>query len=86
MNANYAFLLGLATGRLRGDMSEERILSDVWAQEPEIRKDTTEWVYAFTMLAYQPLDDAELTAYADFAETDAGQRVDQPGAFRGVRR
>lgn len=78
MNANYAFLLGLADGgAFGGDMSEERILSDVWAQEPQIRKETTEWVYAFTMLAYQPLDDADLAAYADFAETDAGQRINR---------
>lgn len=78
MNANYAFLLGLSEGgALGGDMSEDRILSDVWAQEPEIRTSTTEWVYGFTLLAYQPLDEADLRAYADFAETGPGQRINR---------
>lgn len=78
MNSNYAFLRGLAEGgAMGGDISEDRLLSDVWAQAPEIRSDTTEWAYAFAMLACQPLEDADMAAYADFAETDPGQRVNR---------
>jgi len=93
MNSNYAFFLGLAEGgAFGGDMSEERILSDVWAQEPEIRISTTEWVYAFTLLAYQPLDDADLAIYTDFAETGPGQRINRAlfeafdGEFEAISR
>jgi hypothetical protein len=76
LTANYAFYGGLVEGKAYGfDMSEEQILADVWGQEDAVREDTVNWVYSFTALAYQPLSDAELGAYVDFARTDAGQAV-----------
>ncbi len=74
MNSNYAFFTGLAdSGAAPQGMSEDEILADVWSQEPEIRQSTTEWVFSFLMLAYEPLDDADLDAYIAFSATDAGQ-------------
>jgi hypothetical protein len=74
LNANYAFLSGLLSGggNLPG-MSGDDLLAQVWAQEPDIRVTTTEWLYAFLMLSYQPLSDDELAALTDFTRTDAGR-------------
>jgi len=76
MNANYAFYIGLLDGGgLPGQLSEDEILADVWGQEPEIRQNTSEWVYSYLMLAYQPLSDDSLEAYIAFSQTDAGQDI-----------
>ena len=53
------------------------ILADVWGQEEEIRTDTREWVFAFSLMAYQPLSDAELRAYVDLSATQAGRALNQ---------
>ena len=74
MNSNFAFYLGLSDGGgLQVPMSEADLLRDVWSQEPQIRLDTTEWLYAFLLLAYQPLGDEDLAAYIAFSESEAGQ-------------
>ena len=75
LNANYAFMTGLESGLMSQTATEEEILSDVWQQEPDIRRNTTEWVYSFLNMAYQPLDDAELDAYIAFSDTEAGQAL-----------
>lgn len=74
MNANYAFYAGLQDGgAFDRSLTEDQILADVYDQEPEIRRNTGEWVYAFLMLAYQPLADDDLQAYIAFSETKPGQ-------------
>jgi hypothetical protein len=76
MNANYAFYLGLLDGGAFGkSLTEEQILTDVWSQETEIRKNTYEWVYSYLLLAYTPLSDEELNAYSAFSETKDGQAL-----------
>ena len=73
LNSSYAFYMGLIDGGVMPpDVTPETALQDVWAQEPDIRANTTEWVYAFLLLAYQPLSDDDLAAYQAFSETDAG--------------
>ena len=74
MNSNFAFYMGLSDGGgLQVPMSQEDLLRDVWSQEPQIRQDTTEWLYSFLLLAYQPLSDEDLAAYVAFSESAAGQ-------------
>ena len=74
MNANFAFYMGLQDGgAFEAELTEDQILSDVTAQEPEIRQNTTEWVYGFLMLAYGPLPDDDLQSYIDFSRSEAGQ-------------
>ncbi|SEN25723.1 hypothetical protein SAMN04488003_11220 [Loktanella fryxellensis] len=76
MNANYAFYMGLQDGGAFGnDLTEDQILSDVYAQEPEIRATTTDWVYGFLMLAYQPLSDEDLQSYIAFSDSAAGRAL-----------
>ena len=76
MNANYAFYLGLLDGgAFPQELTEEQILTDVWSQEAEIRKNTYEWVYSYGLLAYQPLSDEDFQTYIDFSSTDEGQAL-----------
>lgn len=87
LNSNYAFYRGLAAGgALPGEMTEEDMLADVWAQEPEIRDSTTEWVRSFLIMAYQPLPPEDLESYIAFSGTEAGQRLNQAlfAAFDGL--
>jgi hypothetical protein len=78
MNSNVAFYLGLLHGgALGGDLTEDQVLSNVWAQEPETRANTTEWVYSFLLMAYDPVSDADLQAYVAFSETDAGRALNR---------
>lgn len=76
MNANFGFYMGLQDGgAFKGDLTEQQILTDVNDQEPQIRQNTTEWVYGFLTMAYQPLSDDELQAYIDFSKSKPGQAL-----------
>jgi len=86
LNTNYAFYMGLMDGQaFGGALTEEQVLSDVWSQEAEIRTNTTEWLYAFLLMAYQPLSDEDLLAYTSFSETDAGRELNR-ALFEGFDR
>ncbi|PJI91775.1 uncharacterized protein DUF2059 [Yoonia maricola] len=74
LNSSYAFYTGLIDGGAMPEgVTADTALQDVWAQEPDVRNETTEWVYSFLLMAYQPLSDEELEAYVDFSKTQAGQ-------------
>lgn len=84
MNANYAFYIGLMDGgAFPQEMTEQQALSDVWAQEPEIRADTIKWVFSYLTLAYQPLGDDDLAVYTALSRTDEGRALNRAvfGAF-----
>ncbi len=72
LNSNLMFYRGLADGGAF-EMSEEDMLADVWSQEGDVRNDSEGWLGAFLILAYQPLDDAELEAYAEFYRSEQGK-------------
>lgn len=76
LNSNLAFYQGMVEGGAFGEeMTEEQMLSDTWAQEPEIRASTSDWIYPYLALAYGPLSDAELQQYIDFSLSPAGQAL-----------
>ena len=76
LNSNFAFYRGLDDGgAFEAEIPEELMLSEVWGQEAEIRADTTEWLYAYQILAYEDLSDAELQRYIDLSESAAGQAL-----------
>lgn len=84
LNSNYAYVSGLLDGgALGGDMTESDVLSDLWMQEPQIRADTSEWVMAFLLSAYEPVPDADIEALIAFSETEPGQVLNRAifGAF-----
>lgn len=76
MNANLAFYRGLSeSGAFPQEMTEDQMLADVWGQEPAVRSETTDWLFPFLSLAYQPLSTEDLDAYIAFSETPAGQKL-----------
>ncbi|MGR3481949.1 DUF2059 domain-containing protein [Salipiger marinus] len=76
MNASYQFYLGLVDGGAF-EMTEEEILSEVWAQEEDTRSDTREWLYAFLLLAYRPLSDAVLDEYVALSASPEGRAMNR---------
>lgn len=87
MNSTYAFYLGLMDGgAFPPEMTEDEMLADVWSQEPEIRDNTSEWVYGFLTKAYDPASDADLEVYIGFSQTEDGRLLNRVvfGAFSEV--
>lgn len=73
LNSNFAFYRGLSDGgAFDVEIPEELMLAEVWSQEPELRRDTIEWLYSFQLSAYAGLADADIEAYAAFSSTPAG--------------
>lgn len=78
LNSNFAFYAGLLDGgAFDGALSEDQILTDVWNQEADIRENTSEWMYSFLFMAYEPLDEADMQAYIAFSETEAGNQINR---------
>jgi|GEM_PF-150751 len=76
MNTNLAFYRGMAkAGGVESQVSEEQMLSDVWAQEDEVRDETENWLYPYLTLAYAPLSNADFDTYIAFSESVAGRRM-----------
>ncbi len=76
LNSNYAFYKGLMEGGAFEDvMTEDQILSDVWDQETDIRANTSQWVYSFLLLAYDPVTDADIESYIAFSQSEAGKQL-----------
>jgi Uncharacterized protein conserved in bacteria (DUF2059) len=76
LSGNLAFMTGITeTGAYGPAQPAEDMLADVWAQEEQIRSDTTSWLHAYLGLAYDPLTDTELSDYIAFMESPAGQRL-----------
>jgi len=76
LNANYMFYLGLVDGGAL-QMSEGDILAEVWSSEEETRVDTREWVYAFLLMAYRPLEDGVVEEYTDLSRTAPGRALNR---------
>lgn len=81
LGSSFAFLTAIEEAR-SGRRSEDAILGEVWNQEPAIRSDTEEWLYAYLLMAYAPLPREDLDAYIAFSETEAGQALNR-GLFAG---
>ncbi len=74
LGSSYQFYRGLSEGGgVR--MGEDDILTEVWAQEAELREDMESWLFGFLLLAYRPLSDADLSAYLEFSGSPAGQAL-----------
>jgi hypothetical protein len=87
LNSSYAFTLGLLDGGgLPEGVTEDDILGGIWAQEPQFRASTEEWIYAFLLMAYAPAAPEDVEAYIAFSETEAGRAANRAifAAFDGV--
>jgi hypothetical protein len=76
LNANYMFYLGLVDGGAL-QMSEADILTEVWSSEDETRSDTREWVYAFLLMAYRPLEEGVVDRYTELSRTEPGRALNR---------
>ncbi len=76
LNSNLAFYRGLGSGD-GFEMTEDQMLRDVWEQEPEIREDTTGWIFGYMTFAYEALSDDELRTYVEMTATDAGRDLNR---------
>jgi hypothetical protein len=76
LNGNFAFMQGMAdAGGPSAQLTEDEMLADVWAGERDVRAQTTEWLYSYFALAYQPLTDGQMADYAAFWRTPEGQSL-----------
>lgn len=74
LNADYEFYRGLIEGG-GAKMDDTMILARVWGREAEIRKETEAWIFAYLLMAYRPLADADLEAYMRFSATRPGRAL-----------
>jgi len=77
LNSNYAFFSAMseANSDVSTRLTDQDILSEVWAQEEIIRQDTSEWLFAYLSMAYKPLDAQVLQDYIDFSDTAPGRAL-----------
>jgi hypothetical protein len=76
LTGNLAFMTGMnETGSYGPALPPDALMSEVWAQEEQIRAETTSWLQAYLGLAYFPLTEAELSTYVAFWESPAGQHL-----------
>ncbi|SFG05051.1 hypothetical protein SAMN04488020_1015 [Palleronia marisminoris] len=74
LNSNYAFYRGLLDEEAPvGPLSEDQVIADVYASEPQVRADTEAWLDGYLTLAYAPVDDEALSRYLEISESRAGQ-------------
>ena len=75
LSGSLAFMRGLQeTGANGLALPINKLSTDVWGQEAQLRADTSAWLKAYFGLAYSPLTETELETYVTFLESPAGQR------------
>ncbi|MEM9580178.1 MAG: hypothetical protein AAF891_05780 [Pseudomonadota bacterium] len=74
LNSNILFYRGLVDGGAY-ELSDAEIVSDVWSQEEEMRKETRDWLFGFFLMAYDPLAGEDLERFIAFSATEAGQTL-----------
>lgn len=87
LNANLALMHGLVEGGTgKTQVTENDLLAHVSGQEDAARAAAEAWLYPYMALAYQPLSEADLTAYADFLTSPPGKKVNDAtfAAFDGL--
>jgi hypothetical protein len=53
------------------------MLAEIWAQEPEMREETRDWMQAYLTMAYQPLAQEVLEAYIALYRSPEGQQLNR---------
>lgn len=76
LNANLAFYRALVDGgAFPYEITEQDMLTDVWAQEAQVREEMLTWLGGYLYLAYGPLGDDELATYRAFATSPDGHAL-----------
>lgn len=77
LNSNFAFLQAYGAGDPENALTDSELLNELYGQEPDIRLNTTEWLYSYLNMAYQPLSDEDLQLYIDFSASTHGQAINE---------
>ncbi len=77
LNSNVAFLTAFAKAAPKdfAVLDDRAILADVMQEEPQIRLDTTEWLFGYLSMAYAPLSDAALSALVEMSDSPEGRAL-----------
>ncbi|WP_170769733.1 DUF2059 domain-containing protein [Ruegeria lacuscaerulensis] len=74
VSADYNFFRGL-NSEIGGDDGE--VLAQLLAEKDAITQETRTWLYSFLLMAYQPLDEAQLRENIAFSRTQTGRAVNE---------
>ncbi len=84
ISADFSFYRGLAAGQgTFGD--EEAWLAELLSQREETKKETSDWMYSFLLMAYQPLSEAQMRENIAFSRTETGRALNK-ALFEGFDR
>ncbi len=74
LNSMYHFYSGLADGGAIA-ATENELLDQIWVQQDQILSETEEWLYAYLLMAFGPLNPDQIQSYTDLSLSPAGQRM-----------
>lgn len=74
LSADYNFFQGLD---FEGQGDDQQLLAELLSQQDEMTAETTTWLYSFLLLAYRPLDEAEMRENIAFSRTETGRALNE---------
>lgn len=72
LSADFSFFRGLD---LEAGMDDSELLAELLSQKDTKTAETRIWLYSFLLMAYRPLDEAQLRENIAFSRTDAGRAL-----------
>ncbi|MEM1235468.1 MAG: hypothetical protein AAGI10_00770 [Pseudomonadota bacterium] len=73
--SNAAFALGAHEAGAFAGLTVDQLIAQMWQGDEAVRADVSDWLYAYTMTAYQPLSEDDMTAYIAISKTEPGQQL-----------
>lgn len=74
LSADYNFFRGLDS-ESRSD--ENELLAELLARQDSMTAETTIWLYSFLLMAYRPLDEAQMRENIAFSRTETGRALNE---------
>ncbi len=76
ISADFNFIRGIADGQ--GSTSDDRaLLAQLLEQRDTTAENTKTWMYSYLLLAYQPLNEAQMRENIAFSRTDTGRALNR---------
>ncbi len=72
ISADYSFFRGLNLGV---GVDDAELLAQILSQKDSVTEETRTWLYSFFLLAYQPLNDAQMRENIAFSRTETGRAI-----------
>ncbi len=74
LSADYNFFRGLDHEAMT---DEAALLADLLSRKDDMTAETTSWLYAFLLMAYRPLDEAQIRENIAFSRTETGRALNE---------